>query len=76
MRASLATRLRRLEMFAGGACPFCAGAPYATLRGEEPAPTCAACGRELPAVRIVRVDFYGNQARLDALKEDPSDGSF
>jgi hypothetical protein len=45
MRASLVSRLRRLEVDLGGACPACAGQPYVTLRNDQPVPCCKACGQ-------------------------------
>jgi hypothetical protein len=65
MRA-LANRLRRLESMTGntGPCRACAG-KCVTLRGAQPAPKCAVCGRELFAIRIVRdPDFFHNADRL------------
>jgi hypothetical protein len=54
------TRLRRLEKANGNRCPFCAGQKPIMLRGaEQEAPSCPACGRRLPAVKLIRdSDFY------------------
>ena len=61
---------RMADQLDSGGCPCCAAAPYVSLREGQEAPTCKACGRELPAVRIVKCEnFYGNKARMDALKE-------
>jgi hypothetical protein len=63
--AQASRRLARLEMFSDGPCRFCAGRPHVTIRGDQPVPTCDVCGRDLPAVRIVRdPDFYHNADRL------------
>jgi hypothetical protein len=64
---TLKRMVRRLEDLAGGAgpCPHCAGRPHVILRDEQPVPTCDFCGRDLPAVRVIRdPNFYGNADRL------------
>jgi hypothetical protein len=68
MRTLTLTRtMKRLEGLAGGAgpCPYCAGRSHVILRGDQPVPTCDFCGRDLPAIRVVRDDnFYGNGDRV------------
>jgi hypothetical protein len=65
MRTHL-TRLRRLERANGDRCAFCAGQKPIMIRGaEQEAPSCRACGRRLPAVRLIRdPDFYHKAFRL------------
>jgi hypothetical protein len=59
----------RLAVLSGsnGPCPICAGAEPIPLRDGQEAPTCEFCGRELPAVKLIRDhDFYRNADRLPA----------
>ena len=76
MRLTLVSRrLRRLEMFSDGPCRFCAGRSHVVLRGEQPVPTCDVCGRDLPAVRVVRdPNFYGYAERLKSIAEESDNG--
>jgi hypothetical protein len=64
---TLKRTVSRLAALAGGSgpCPACSGQKHIVLRGDQPVPTCPVCGRDLPAVRIVRdPNFYGNADRL------------
>jgi hypothetical protein len=65
MRAALARRLSRLELWTGGPCSACAGRQPVMLRGEQEIPTCEVCNRVLPAVVLRRdSNFFGNADRL------------
>jgi hypothetical protein len=67
------TRLRRLEKANGNRCPFCSGQKPTMLRGaEQEAPSCPACGRRLPAVKLIRdSNFFGNADRLPRAEGSP-----
>jgi hypothetical protein len=74
MRASLLTRLRRLEPFSSGPCLACSGRPYLSIRGTQQVPVCEVCGQTLPAVRLIRDrNFFRNAHRLGHEANDEED---
>jgi hypothetical protein len=69
---TLKRMVQRLEDLAGssGRCPYCSAQKHIILRDEAPVPTCPVCGRDLPAIRIIRDEnFYGNAERLRRIAE-------
>jgi hypothetical protein len=51
-----------LEKANGNRCPFCSEQKPIKFRGaEQEVPNCPACGRRLPAVKLIRDgNFFGN----------------